>query len=76
MGDRIPLFLSIQTSSDNKYFVLLEEVFGSVQPGHPARLFSWKLVNDSKAVCFAFSLMAQLKRTQLLESFASPSSSY
>lgn len=42
---------------------LLEEVFGSVPPGHPARLFSWKLVNDTKAVYFAFSLLAQLKRT-------------
>lgn len=63
MGESIPLFLSIQTAPDNKFLVLLEEVFGFVQPGHPARLFSWKLVNDTKAVCFAFSLLAWLKRT-------------
>lgn len=63
MGERIPLFLSIQTAPDNKFLVLLEEVFGFVQPGHPTRLFSWKLVNDTKAVCFAFSLLARLKRT-------------
>lgn len=63
MGDRIPLVLNIQTASDNKFLVPLEEVFGSAQPGHSARLFSWKLVNDTKAVYFAILLLAQLKRS-------------
>ena len=63
MRNRIPLFLSTQTASGNKFLVLLEEVFGPVQPRHPARLFSWKPVNDTQAGFFAFSLLAQLKRT-------------
>lgn len=58
----MPLFLSIQTVPD-KSLALLEGVSGSVPPGHPASFFSWKLVNDTKAVYFAFSLLAQLKRT-------------